>query len=356
VAERWLWIVAGLLGIAVLVGIIIVIKRFRKVPNFWRNFAVVTVFSALAIGGALQIHFNQTRLGILRPNITIEVVKDTSTSGRALSTVTSRGSAATGGGFDLYADQTHGLVAQGTWWQGSVAAAVDGLDDLDDGVELALITVANRLDSVILMLPLTQARRGRSSSGQTSSNRCRTCSAHSVAQRASRWWWSSSVNTPPLRMVMKRLSRTLGSIISCGLPYASPSGQSSQDGLFLAIYLHQFFLIQSTKYGRHERMALMQAVEGTIYEGPANHFMGIESVGGKLYLTAETLIFISHSINIQVHQMSIPLRDIVDVRAVNTLGVVPNGLHVDTIAGTTERFVVYKRKLWISEINRLRNS
>jgi surface protein len=137
VAEHWLWIVAGLLGIAVLVFVIIIIKRFRRVPHFWRNFAVVTVFSALAIGGALQIHFNQTRLGILRPNITIEVVKDTSTSGRALSTVTSRGSAATGGGFDLYADQTQGLVAQGTWWQGSLASAVDGLDD---GIELALVT------------------------------------------------------------------------------------------------------------------------------------------------------------------------------------------------------------------------
>tara|TARA_B100001287_G_C22496678_1_gene441558 strand:+ start:193 stop:546 length:354 start_codon:yes stop_codon:yes gene_type:complete len=36
----------------------------------------------------------------------------------------------------------------------------------------------------------------------------------------------------------------------------------------------------------------------TIYEGPANLFFGIESVGGKLFLTKDALLFYSHGINL----------------------------------------------------------
>src|SRR5437588_339814 len=55
------------------------------------------------------------------------------------------------------------------------------------------------------------ATRGRGSEGCTDSKRCRTCSAHAAAHKASSRW-SESVSVPPRRMVMKRGSRTVGRI------------------------------------------------------------------------------------------------------------------------------------------------
>lgn len=98
----------------------------------------------------------------------------------------------------------------------------------------------------------------------------------------------------------------------------------------------------------------MNKIEGTVYEGAANHFVGIESVGGRLYLTQDTLIFVSHGLNIQTHRMDIPLKDITEINTRNTLGFVPNGLLVHTALDTQERFVVNKRKTWIAKINALR--
>jgi predicted NAD/FAD-binding protein len=97
----------------------------------------------------------------------------------------------------------------------------------------------------------------------------------------------------------------------------------------------------------------METVGDAIYEGAANHFMGVESVGGRLYLTADALIFVSHAANIQVHRLTIPIRDIRNVKAVPTLGIVPNGILVETYSGKAERFVVNKRETWITEINKL---
>lgn len=94
-------------------------------------------------------------------------------------------------------------------------------------------------------------------------------------------------------------------------------------------------------------------IEGTIYEGAANHFVGIESVGGKLYLTSTALIFISHGFNVQRHQTCIPLADITGIETSNSLGLVPNSFIVHTISGTKEKFVVNKRKVWMENIKSL---
>lgn len=98
----------------------------------------------------------------------------------------------------------------------------------------------------------------------------------------------------------------------------------------------------------------MSKVEGAIYEGAANHFAGAESVGGKLYLRPDALVFVSHGLNIQRHQMSIALADITKLETSNTLGLVPNGMTVYTASGASEKFVVNKRKVWIEKINALR--
>lgn len=92
--------------------------------------------------------------------------------------------------------------------------------------------------------------------------------------------------------------------------------------------------------------------EAILFQTPANHFRGIEGVGGKLYLTTERLIFKSHKFNIQNHQLSINLTDINHVNRFKTLGVVNNGLSIITNQKTKEKFVVEQVNEWV---NRLTN-
>lgn len=98
-------------------------------------------------------------------------------------------------------------------------------------------------------------------------------------------------------------------------------------------------------------MEIQLAVGETIIkEGPANHFKGAESVGGKLYLTNQRLFFKSHTLNLQVHEESYPLDQIVSTRRRNTLGIVPNGLAVHLKDGREEKFVVWGRGDWMKKI------
>ncbi len=68
--------------------------------------------------------------------------------------------------------------------------------------------------------------------------------------------------------------------------------------------------------------------EPVLREGLANHFKGIEGVGGKLYLTNRRLRFVSHKLNVQTHDECYPLSEIAEVEATRTLGIIPNGLRV----------------------------
>ena len=73
--------------------------------------------------------------------------------------------------------------------------------------------------------------------------------------------------------------------------------------------------------------------EDILFETPANHFKGIEGVGGKLYLTNKRLLFKSHKVNIQNHELTINISDIQKVDRYKTMGIVDNGLSVTTISG-----------------------
>ena len=91
--------------------------------------------------------------------------------------------------------------------------------------------------------------------------------------------------------------------------------------------------------------------ECVLLEGPANHFKGIESVGGYLWLTDGRLHFASHSKNIQNHTWTTKLCDIRDVTSTKTLGLIDNGLQITTAEGT-ERFVVNKNNSWAEMIRK----
>ena len=94
--------------------------------------------------------------------------------------------------------------------------------------------------------------------------------------------------------------------------------------------------------------------EKILKEGPANHFKGIEAVGGTLYLTDRRLIFKSHAVNVQAHEESYPLGSIVAVKPRNTLGIVPNGLAVTLADGRQEKFVIWGRQDWMNKIMQAR--
>lgn len=77
----------------------------------------------------------------------------------------------------------------------------------------------------------------------------------------------------------------------------------------------------------------------------ANLFRGIEGVGGKLTIGADSIHFRAHAVNFQKEPLDVPMSDIAKVDLVNTLGIVPNGLKVTTKTGQAFRFVVWQRKM-----------
>jgi hypothetical protein len=90
--------------------------------------------------------------------------------------------------------------------------------------------------------------------------------------------------------------------------------------------------------------------ETIVFETGANHFQGLEGVGGKLYLTNKRLIFKSHRFNIQNHELSISLSDVDKVDRYNTLGIMNNGLSVTTSDNIIEKFVVQQPEEWMFQL------
>lgn len=117
-------------------------------------------------------------------------------------------------------------------------------------------------------------------------------------------------------------------------------------GLF-GLIISFFVSIQSKKF--KSNLSAITGGKEIIIDGPANHFKGVESVGGWLCLTKDELIFKSHNFNVQNHKTVILLSQITDIKASLTLGIVPNGLMI-TAKDSVEKFVVNNRKEWIKKI------
>lgn len=96
--------------------------------------------------------------------------------------------------------------------------------------------------------------------------------------------------------------------------------------------------------------------EELVHDGPANHFLNYEGVGGWLFLTKERLFFRSHHFNIQRHELSIAVDDIAEVQPVRTARIFSNGLRVVTRSGRDERFVVQQHRRWCEQITRLQRA
>ena len=99
------------------------------------------------------------------------------------------------------------------------------------------------------------------------------------------------------------------------------------------------------------------AGQHVLKSGAANMQRGFESVGGKLTLTDQELVFTSHRLNVQTGTSVIPLSEVVNVQPVwtkvfNLVPLVPNSLAVTTRDGTEHRFVLNRRQTWRDEIAR----
>lgn len=90
--------------------------------------------------------------------------------------------------------------------------------------------------------------------------------------------------------------------------------------------------------------------ESVLMEGPANHFKGLEGVGGYLWITDKRVHFASHSFNVQNHVWTASLSEVRDVQAVKTLGLIDNGLSITTDTAGNHRFVLNNSTRWADVI------
>jgi hypothetical protein len=109
-------------------------------------------------------------------------------------------------------------------------------------------------------------------------------------------------------------------------------------------------LFSKSKFVNQETIIDIDPDEKIAFQTPANHFKGVEGVGGKLYLTNKRLIFKSHKLNIQNHQLSISLTDVNSAGRYKTLGLVNNGLAIDTKQNMSEKFVVEQVDEWLRQL------
>ena len=112
-------------------------------------------------------------------------------------------------------------------------------------------------------------------------------------------------------------------------------------GWLTGLFSNSKFFTSGTKIDTDEN-------EDILFETLANHFKGVEAVGGKLFLTNKRLVFKSHKLNIQNHQLTLNISDIQKVDRYKTMGLVNNGLSVTTINGSTDKFVVQQPDEWFN--------
>ena len=91
--------------------------------------------------------------------------------------------------------------------------------------------------------------------------------------------------------------------------------------------------------------------EVIIRKGAATHLVPFEGVGGKLFLTNQRLFFEAHSFNIQKRDGSILLENIVAVEAKHS-DFISRKLSIYLRNKSVEEFTVYKRKIWVTEIEK----
>ena len=95
--------------------------------------------------------------------------------------------------------------------------------------------------------------------------------------------------------------------------------------------------------------------ERIVKNSAANLQRGLETVGGRLYLTNQRLVFESHALNAQTGPTVIPIASVLGVQKcwtkfLNVIPTLPNSIAVATSNGKEFRIVVFGRQSWIDAI------
>jgi len=91
--------------------------------------------------------------------------------------------------------------------------------------------------------------------------------------------------------------------------------------------------------------------EVIIRKGVATYLVPFEGVGGKLFLTNQRLFFEPHSFIFQRTDGTIRLEDIVAIEAKHS-DFISRNLAICLTNKSVEEFIVYRRKVWMSEIEK----
>jgi hypothetical protein len=87
------------------------------------------------------------------------------------------------------------------------------------------------------------------------------------------------------------------------------------------------------------------------FQDTANQIIKRKKVSGKLFLTNERLLFVSHKLNIQSEFTSINPSDITSIEKIKMMMFFDNGLKVTLKDATSYTFVVNERKTWIEKLS-----
>lgn len=95
--------------------------------------------------------------------------------------------------------------------------------------------------------------------------------------------------------------------------------------------------------------------EVLVKEGAANLQRGIETVGGRLYLTSQRLLFEAHRLNVQTGSTEVAVADVAGVdkgwtRFLGFLPLAPNAIVVRTRTGAALRFTLWGRAAWLAAL------
>lgn len=92
-----------------------------------------------------------------------------------------------------------------------------------------------------------------------------------------------------------------------------------------------------------------------LYSSRANHYIGRLSVGGKLYLLNDKIIFQTNLINFtSKHEVCIYLNEITAIRFETTYGLFDMDFIIETVNGN-ERFMSKRREIWKERIEKNNN-
>ena len=118
----------------------------------------------------------------------------------------------------------------------------------------------------------------------------------------------------------------------------------------LWVFTFSFFMNKFTPLGINNIRPKLTENELIEVEGPAGLFHGIENVGGKLFLTNNRIIWMSHKMNIQKGHAEIEYKNVKEIIKKKSFRIIANGIRIITNDGKKFDFAVNERDLWLEKL------